>query len=179
MAKSLQDQLRQAGLANQKQVVKARKAKNTKEKMQRKGVVVTDEAAELVKQREAEKLAKDRALNDAKNKAAEDRAIQAQIQQMVTLNAIEGHGDIEYGFEYNGRIRNLYITNEIRKALINGILSIVGTSKTESIVPRKVAQKIAERDASWVLLMNNKNDVESASTDDEYAGYEVPDDLMW
>ena len=179
MAKSLQDQLRQAGLANQKQVVKARKAKNTKEKMQRKGVAVTDEAADLVKQREAEKLAKDRALNDAKNKAAEERAIQAQIQQMVTLNAIEGRGDVEYGFEYNGKSRNILITNELRKALINGVLSIVGTSETESIVPRKVAQKIAERDESWVLLMNNKNDGESTPADDEYAGYEVPDDLMW
>ncbi len=179
MAKSLQDQLRQAGLANQKQVVKARKAKNTKEKMQRKGVAVTDEAADLVKQREAEKLAKDRALNDAKNKAAEERAIQAQIQQMVTLNAIEERGDVEYGFEYNGKIRNIFITNELRKALINGVLSIVGTSETESIVPRKVGQKIAERDESWVLLMNNKNDVESTTADDEYAGYEVPDDLMW
>jgi len=35
VAKSLQEQLKQAGLANQKQMVKARKAKNTKEKMQR------------------------------------------------------------------------------------------------------------------------------------------------
>ena len=58
MAKSLQDQLRQAGIANQKQVVSARKAKNTKEKMQRKGHEVVDETAELVKQRDAEKLAR-------------------------------------------------------------------------------------------------------------------------
>lgn len=178
MAKSLQEQLRQAGLANQKQVVKARKAKNTKEKMQRKGVAVADEAAELVKQKEAEKLAKDRALNDAKNKAAEERAVQAQIQQMISLNAIEERGDVDYGFECNGKIRNIFVSTEIRKALINGVLAIVGQDDSESIIPRKVAQKIAERDSSWVLLMNSKNDEESTA-DDEYAGYEVPDDLMW
>lgn len=178
MAKSLQEQLRQAGLANQKQVVKARKAKNTKEKMQRKGVAVADEAAELVKQRELEKQAKDRALNDAKNKAAEERAIQAQIQQMVQLNEIDERGEVEYSYEHNGKIRNIFTTGDVRTALIKGILSIVGTSDSEFIVPRKVALKIAERDNSWVLLMNNKTE-EEGTTDDEYAGYEVPDDLMW
>ncbi len=178
MAKSLQEQLRLSGLANQKQVVKARKAKNTKEKMQRKGVAVTDEAAELVKQSVAENQAKDRALNNLKNQAAEERAIQAQIQQMITWNAIEERADVEFKFEHSGKIRNLFITSELRRALINGVLSIVGTADSESIVPRKVAQKIAERDSAWILLMNVKNE-ETTDVDDEYAGYEVPDDLMW
>ena len=178
MAKSLQEQLRLAGLANQKQVVKARKAKNTKEKMQRKGAVVVDEAAELVKQQEAEKLAKDRALNDARNRAAEERAIQAQIQQMIELNAISERGDVEFSYDHNGKIRNLFVTADLRRALVNGVLSIVGANNSETIVPSKVARKIAERDASWILLLNNKNDSD-AEPDDEYAGYEIPDDLMW
>ncbi|MFT4727825.1 MAG: hypothetical protein ACI9UN_002323 [Granulosicoccus sp.] len=178
MAKTLQEQLRLAGLANQKQVVKARKAKNTKEKMQRKGAVVVDETADLVKQHEAEKLTKDRALNDAKNRAAEERAVQAQIQQMTELNAIPDRGDVEFSYDHKGKIRNLFVTTEIRKALVNGVLSIVGANKSESIVPSKVARKIAERDASWILLMNSKSDSD-AGPDDEYAGYEIPDDLMW
>jgi len=178
MAKSLQEQLRLAGLANQKQVVKARKAKNTKEKMQRKGVEVTDETAELVKQREAEKLAKDRALNEAKNKAAEERAVQAQIQQMLDLNAIVERGETEYRFEHNGKIRNLFLSDEVRNALIRGVLAIVGTETSEAIVPRKVAEKIAERDESWLLLLNSK-DEQISDIEDDYAGYEVPDDLMW
>lgn len=178
MAKSLQEQLRLAGLANQKQVVKARKAKNTKEKMQRKGAVVVDEAAELVKQRESEKLARDRALNDAKNRAAEERAVQAQIQQMIELNAISEPGDVAFNYEFDGKIRNLFVTADIRKALVSGALSIVGDNNKESVVPGKVARKIAERDASWILLMNDKNDSETQA-DDEYAGYEIPDDLMW
>ena len=178
MAKSLQEQLRLAGLANQKQVVKARKAKNTKEKMQRKGAVVVDEAAELVKQQEAEKLAKDRALNDARNRAAEERAIQAQIQQMIELNAISERGDVEFSYDHNGKIRNLFVTADLRRALVNGVLSIVGANNSETIVPSKVARKIADRDARWILLLNNKNDSD-AEPDDEYAGYEIPDDLMW
>ena len=178
MAKSLQEQLRLAGLANQKQVVKARKAKNTKEKMQRKGAVVVDETADLVKQHEAEKLAKDKALNEARNRAAEERAVQAQIQQMIELNAIPDRGEVEFSYDHNGKIRNLFVTADIRKALVNGVLSIVGANKSESIVPSKVARKIAERDTSWILLLNTKSDPD-AEPDDEYAGYEIPDDLMW
>lgn len=178
MAKTLQEQLRLAGLANQKQVVKARKAKNTKEKMQRKGAVVIDEAGDLVKQQEAEKLAKDRALNDARNRAAEERAVQAQILQMTELNAIFERGDVEFSYDNDGKIRNLFVTTEIRQALVKGILAIVGTGKSETIVPSKVARKIAERDSGWILLMNSKSDLD-AEPDDEYAGYEIPDDLMW
>lgn len=178
MAKSLQDQLKQAGLANQKQMVKARKAKNTKEKMQRKGATVVDETAELVKQRDAEILARDRALNDEKNRAAEHKAIQAQIQQLIELNAVEERGDIEYRFDHAGVIKTLMLTGEHRQALIRGALAIVGKLDQLSVVPAKVAEKIAERDNSWLVLLNQR-DEDAADVVDEYAEYEVPDDLMW
>ena len=178
MAKSLQDQLKQAGLANQKQIVKARKAKNTKEKMQRKGKAVVDEAAELVKQRDAEKLARDKALNEEKNRQAERKAIQAQIQQLIQLNAIEERGDIEYRFDHAGVIKTLMLNNDHRQALIRGALAIVGEEDNLSIVPTQAAQKIAERDNRWVVVMNQREEA-SDDVEDEYAGYEVPDDLMW
>ncbi|MFK8083725.1 MAG: DUF2058 domain-containing protein [Granulosicoccus sp.] len=178
MAKSLQEQLKQAGLANQKQMVKARKAKNTKEKMQRKGNAVVDETAELVKQRDAEKLARDRALNAERDRAAQHKAIQAQIQQLVELNTIEDRGDIEYRFDHAGVIKTLMLTTEHRQALIRGALAIVGKDENLNMVPAKVAEKIAERDNSWLVLLNQRDD-DAADVDDDYAEYEVPDDLMW
>lgn len=178
MAKSLQDQLKQAGLANQKQVTKARKAKNTKEKMQRKGATVVDEAAELVKQRDAEKLERDRALNREKQQAAEQKAVQAQIRQLIELNAIEERGEVEYRFDHSGVIKTLMLTNELRQALIRGTLAIVGKGDELSIVPAKACEKISERDTSWLILQNQRDESE-ADADDEYAGYEIPDDLMW
>jgi len=177
MAKSLQDQLRQAGLANQKQVVSARKAKNTKEKMQRKGQEVVDETAELVKQRDADKLARDRALNEQKNKAAQEKAVQAQIKQLVELNAISERGDIEFRFDHAGTIKTLLLDNDVRNALIKGQLAIVGQTENLSIVPAKVARKIAERDHGWQVLLNSRT--EETADDDDYADYAVPDDLMW
>lgn len=179
MAKSLQEQLRQAGLASQKQAVKARKAKDTREKMQRKGVDVIDETAELVRQRDAEKLARDRALNEEKNRAAQARAIQAQIQQLIDLNAIADRGDTEYRFDHKGVIKTLMLQSEHRGALIRGSLAIVGQQETMAIVPRQVAEKIAERDDSWLIQLNARDDDTAREEDDDYAGYEVPDDLMW
>jgi len=178
MAKSLQEQLRQAGLANQKQMVKARKAQNTKEKMQRKGVDVVDETAEAVRQSDAEKLSRDRALNEQKNQAAQQKAIQAQIQQLIELNAIAERGDVEYRFDHAGVIKTLMLTTEHRRALIRGALAIVGNADNLSIVPAQAAEKIAERDTSWLVLQNQR-DEDDFDADDEYAGYEVPDDLMW
>lgn len=177
MAKSLQDQLRQAGIANQKQVVSARKAKNTKEKMQRKGHEVVDETAELVKRRDAEKLARDRALNEKINRAAQEKAVQAQIKELIELNAITERSDIEFRFDHAGTIKTLLLNNEVRQALIKGALAIVGKNDDLSIVPAKVAQKIAERDQSWQVLLNTLT--EAAAEEDEYADYAVPDDLMW
>ncbi|MFK7855496.1 MAG: DUF2058 domain-containing protein [Granulosicoccus sp.] len=177
MAKSLQDQLRQAGIANQKQVVRARKAKNTKEKMQRKGQDIVDETAELVKKRDAEKLNRDRALNEQKNKAAQEKALQAQIRQLIELNAITERGDIEFRFDHAGTIKTLLLTKELRQALINGFLAIVGLNDELSVVPAKVALKIAERDQRWQVLLNSRS--EEIAADDEYADYAVPDDLMW
>ena len=179
MAKSLQDQLKQAGLANHKQVVKARKAKNTKEKMQRKGAEITDEAAELVKQRDAEKLERDRALNKEKHQAAEQKAVQAQIQQIIELNAIPDRGESEYRFDHNGLIKTLRLQDEHRQALIRGALAIVGKGESLAVVPAKAAEKIDERDASWLVLQNQRDSDSDSDIDDEYAGFEVPDDLMW
>ena len=178
MSKSLQEQLRKAGLANQKQMVKARKAQNTKEKMQRKGNAVVDETAELVKQSDADRLARDKALNDERNRAAEHKAIQAQIQELITLNAITERGATEYRFDHAGTIKTLMLTDEHRQALIRGALAIVGRNDALSIVPAQAARKIAERDRHWLVLMNER-DEDSLDADDEYAGYEVPDDLMW
>lgn len=178
MAKSLQEQLKQAGLASQKQVVKARKAKNTREKLQRKGADVVDETAERVRQSEAEKLARDRALNAERNKAAEQRAIQAQIRQIIALNALNERGDTEHRFDHNGIIKTLMLPADQRQALVRGALAIVGQEEELSVVPRQAAEKIAERDESWLVLLNSR-DEDSTEEDDEYAGYEIPDDLMW
>ena len=88
MSKSLQDQLLKAGLANRKQAVSARKAKNSKDKLKRSGKDIDDEVTQAVEKSQQEKLAKDRQLNDEKNHKARQAAIAAQIAQLIELNAL-------------------------------------------------------------------------------------------
>ncbi|OED44726.1 hypothetical protein AB833_00955 [Chromatiales bacterium (ex Bugula neritina AB1)] len=177
MAKSLQDQLLKAGLANKKQAVRARKAKNSKEKLQRAGITVDDESALLVQQAEQKKLEKDRELNRLKTEKADLAAIQAQIKQIIGLNRITERGDIEFRFPEGTLVKTLLVSEQQRAALISGAIAIVKYADDYNLVPRKVALKIAERDPSKILLCNENTADED--TDDEYADYQVPDDLMW
>ncbi len=177
MGNSLQDQLFKAGLASKKQAVRAKKAKNTKEKQQRKGVDVIDEAAELVSKSEAEKRAKDQQLNKKINEQAQAKAIKAQIVELVSLNRVAERGETEFRYTDNGTIKTLMLQNDTRELIIKGVLNIVSVNEQHDIVPRAVASKIAERDADAVIVANSADD--GIDEDDEYADFKVPDDLMW
>lgn len=177
MSKSLQDQLLKAGLANKKQAVRAKKAKNSKEKLKRTGKEVGDEVTEAVQQSRQDKIAKDRELNELKNQKNREAAIQAQIVQLVELNAVKERGEIEFSFPQDNLIKTISVTGKQRDALVAGVLAIVNLKDSYSIVPRKTAEKIAERDESIILLCNTESTEEQI--DDEYADFKVPDDLMW
>lgn len=186
MGNSLQDQLLKAGLANKKQAVKAKKAKNHKEKQQRSGAQVVDEAAASAEKAQQEKIERDRALNREKQAAAEEKAIQAQIRQLILLNRLEERGEHNFRFTQDATIKTLLVTESQRKALVSGALALVVLDDVE-IVPRAVADKIAERDEAKIILNNAKDspqDTANSETDeydeyDEYHEYQVPDDLMW
>lgn len=177
MGNSLQDQLFKSGLASKKQSVRAKKAKNTKEKQQRKGVDVADETADLVNKADAEKRAKDQQLNQQINADAQAKAIKAQIVEFVTLNRIPERGDIEFRYNDNGKIKTLMLQSDTRDQIVKGILTIVSINGQHNIVPRQVAEKIAERDDKAIIVANKSSD--EHAIDDEYADYKIPDDLMW
>ena len=46
-----------------------------------------------------------------------------------------------------------------------------------ALVPKPVAEKIAERDSACVVLLNRPP--EQPDEADPYADYPIPDDLMW
>lgn len=177
MGNSLADQLLKAGLASKKQAVRAKKAQNTKEKQQRKGVEVVDETAELVNKTDAENRAKDQKLNQQRNAEAQAKAIKAQIVELVSLNKITERGETEFSYNDSGKIKTFMLQKETREKLVKGVFSIVSVNQQHDIVPRMVAAKIAERDANAIVLANQNNEVDDQ--DDEYADYKVPDDLMW
>ena len=189
MGNSLQDQLKKAGLANAKQAAKAKRAQGQKARDAQRGVIVEDEAARLAREAQAAKVARDRELNRAAQDAREAREIQAQIRQIVDMNRVAERGGAEFRFTDGTRIRTVHVEEEARDALVKGRLGVVRLDGSKGaagepryeIVPRAVAKKVAERDAERVVLLNSRDEAAEAPApeDDPYAGYEVPDDLMW
>ena len=178
MGNSIQDQLLKAGLGNKKQAVKARKAQNQKQKLKATGVKGEDEADVLAREAQQEKVERDRELNRQKQAEADAKAIAAQIQQLIEMNRIEERGETEFAFSVDAIIRTLQLTDTHRKQVVSGKLAIARLGGGYEVVPRQVAEKIAERDSSVIVLKNDSSEIEEAG-DDEYADYQVPDDLMW
>lgn len=177
MGKSLQDQLLKAGLASNKQAAKARKAQNNKRKQKAAGVAEASESEILVQKAQQEKVERDRELNRTKQEVAEAKAVQAQIRQLIEMNRITERGEIEFSFTDESTVKTLMLQEQERKLLISGRLAVLRIDDNYEIVPRPVAEKIAERDASVLVLQNNQSEEDSA--DDEYADYKIPDDLIW
>lgn len=185
MALSLQDQLLKAGLADKKKANQVKREKHKKVKHQKKHKVVeADSAKEAAAKTLAEKQEKDRVLNEASKQQAEEKAIAAQIRQLITLNKQpKGKGDIACNFTDGTLVKRLYVDQVTQSRVAAGKLAIVKSGEGYEIVPTPVADKIAQRDENTVVYRADQHDITSDSSADEeddwYADYEIPDDLTW
>jgi len=176
---SLQDQLLKAGIVDKKKAKKIKLAKHSQTRKQPKGHVQVDENKLQVEKALADRLAKDRAMNKEKQLIAEQKAIQAQIIQLIKSNAIDSQkGDIAYQFTDGKLIAKIYVSELIQKQLSKGIVAIAKIDDHYEVVPAIIAEKICQRD-SQVIVVQNDNIKSEIDEDDPYADYQIPDDLMW
>ncbi len=176
---SLQEQFLKAGLVNKNKVKVANQDKSRQQKIERRsGTQSVDEvrlAALETQRRNAERA---RELNAQRDAAATQKAIAAQIVQMVQKNRqSKGSGDIAYNFTHGNKIERLYVSAAVQAHLMAGRLVIVCLGGAAELVPRVIADKIAERDASLVVRVNKTSS--EVDADDPYAAFKIPDDLMW
>lgn len=175
---SLQEQFLKAGLVNKNKARQVQQEKGKQQKIERRtGTQGVDEvklaAAELQRQ-QAERA---RAMNAQRDAAATQKAIMAQIVQLVEKNKQpKGNGDLAYNFTHNGRIERIHVAAKVQEHLVAGRLVIVRIGDSTELVPRIIADKIAERDASLVVQVKKAAEVDP---DDPYAAFQIPDDLMW
>ncbi|MFT4861538.1 MAG: hypothetical protein ACI95C_000748 [Pseudohongiellaceae bacterium] len=178
MVMSLQEQLKKSGLVDEKKAKQLKRAKVKQEKLVRKNQAPSDAERKLELLREKQALAaKDRQLNQQKNAVAQNAALKAQINQLVETNSVKPDGDKKYGYVDAGKIKNLWINQAQIDQLSRGILCIVSHASGGVLVPRAVAEKIQQRDASAILHKVEANG--APAEDDPYAKYEIPDDLDW
>lgn len=178
---SLQDQLLKAGLVDKKKAQSSKKAKNKQQYQQKKGQqqqTETDKARELAEKAKQEQAERSRELNRQQREEAERVAIQAQIRQLINMNRIDrSRGETAYQFADGNKVQSIYVTDKLQQQLADGIIAIVRLDEGYELIPRQVIDKITQRDASCLVVLNDSND--TPDEDDPYADFQIPDDLMW
>ncbi len=178
---SLQDQLLKSGLVSKAQAKSAKSDKRKQTQQQRKNnATVADEAKELALKAQAEKVERDRELNQIRQQKDEQKQLLAQVKQLIELNRqFKDDDGLPYHFSDNNRIRTLYVSETMREQIIRGSLAIVKLGEGYEVVSAEVAQKINLRNAASVIVYNDPiiNPVDNAG--DPYAAYQIPDDLIW
>lgn len=181
---SLQDQLLKAGLTTKHKARQANADSRKKNKQKRSGVKHEASLQEQVRddlaKAQADKAAKDAALNADKQKALAEKEKYQRILQILEHHQLKDtQGENEYNYTFIKKIKKLYVNDLTQKSLINGRLALCGLDENTYIVTAETANKLAELDSSVVLLQNDKVAEELADEDDPYADYQIPDDLMW
>jgi uncharacterized protein YaiL (DUF2058 family) len=176
---SLQDQFLKAGLIDKNKAKLAQQDKSKQKKVERRtGTESVDEsrlAALEVQRKNAERVREHNAQRDA---VASQKAIFAQIVQLVQKNRqSKGAGDIAYYYTHGIKIDKIYVSAAVQTHLIAGRLVIVCLEGKTELLPRIIAEKIAERDASLVVRV--KKTTTEIDVDDPYAAFQIPDDFTW
>jgi len=182
MGNSLFDQLKKSGLVDEKKAKKAKQGQyKGKQAKARKGTPKpVAESTLLAQQALADKLEKDRQLNQKQKDKVEQKAIAAQIKQLIETNSIKDRdGDIVYNFSDNNVVKQLHVSERVQKSLVSGRLAIARFGAGYELVPRAVADKIKQRDEHCIISLELSYDEPDLGENDPYADYKIPDDLMW
>ncbi|MNH56953.1 hypothetical protein D3C81_121380 [compost metagenome] len=174
---ALQAQLLKAGLVDNK---KAKKLTKQAHHEQRIGQSNEAEIKANIEKAQQEKLAKDQALNLEKQQQLEEKALKASIIQMIKHHKISNtDGDSVYQFIDEGKIKKVYISQQIYNALVSGSLVIAKDQNQYAYLHKALAEKIDQKMKGFILLNNAESNEQTTDEEDPYAAYVIPDDLMW
>ncbi len=111
--------------------------------------------------------------------AKQKRELKLKVQELLKDKAqnIEAAEHVRH-FEYNGRIRRVYVTPEQLGDLNRGVLGLVQLDGRYLIVAVEMAEQVRLLLPSIVALLIDPN---APAADDPYSDplYQVPDDLVW
>jgi hypothetical protein len=181
MRNTLQDQLLKAGLIDEKKVKQVKKQQQSQQQKVAKNQrhIETDETKLLAQKVLAEKAEQDRLLNQKHNEQMMQRAIAAQIRQLIEAHRqSRGDGSVAYNFVDNKVIKKILVSQKVIDQIQFGQLAVVKLDEKYELIPTRAAEKIRERDANCVIICNAQQSGKQVD-DDPYADFKIPDDLMW
>ena len=175
---TLQEQMLKAGLVSSKKVAKVQRTA-------KKSRVQAREAREAVEENKKAQVERDKLLSEQQKQAVLSKEYKAQVKQLIEMNRVmPGRGDISFNFTDGSIIKKITVDKLTQTQLINGRLAIARLAAQSNgdseyaIIPAVVAEKIAQRDASSIVLHSALSQ-EVQDEDDPYADFKIPDDLMW
>ena len=177
MAKNaLQAQLLKAGLVDSK---KAKQISKQSQHAKRTGDLADIEAKKVMAAAQAKKIAKDQRLNQEKQQILEEKMLRANIIQMIKQHQItDTQGDVDYQFVDDSKVKKIHVTQKLYEQIVAGQVAIARLEESYALLPRPLADRIDAKLEGYMVVSNDKSDTELA-TDDPYAAYMIPDDLMW
>jgi len=176
MAKTLQDQLIQAGLAEPDQ---ARKPAGKRGKPARRGPKKRKAGKDEARRAQSPRQTRDAAASpdaDAQEPVPRNaREATAWARRIVAGARLDRRkADIPFRYTLGQRVKEITVTREQQRQLAAGEAAIVNIEGRFDVVPRAAAERVARLDARAVVLLN-----EPGADDAAEAEHPVPDDLMW
>ena len=177
MAKNaLQAQLLKAGLVDSK---KAKKISKQTQHAKRTGDLDSMETKKALAEAQAKKLEKDQKLNQQKQQALEEKALKANIVQMIKQHQItDTDGDVSYQFVDESKVKKISITQKLYDQIVAGHVVIARLEDGYALLPRPLADRIDTKMQGF-MVVSNDTAADTLEEDDPYAAYVIPDDLMW
>ncbi|RNC77940.1 DUF2058 family protein [Piscirickettsia salmonis] len=181
---NLRDQLVKSGAVSKDAARKAAQEKRQKNAKQNKlsKKAKAELAVEQVQQQQQQVQQKRTQKIDMTKLDKEKRARKAQVLDILKvhrLNRDPKTADQRYHFNYNSKAYEIDVTAAQRNGILNQSFAIIVFEDQPNLVPIEVADKVKGFDGDVFTFICQKDEVDLNNTSDEYAGYEIPDDLMW
>lgn len=182
MGNSFREQLLKLGLVEKKQVDQAKKKEYLTKKQQPKSRAqqIVDENKALAKQALAEKKEKERLRNQQREEELRRKQEAEQVRQLIASHRLaQDKQGTAFRFADTGRIQRIFIAAAMVDGLSRGMLAITRSGSVYEVIPAVIAEKIVLLEPAVIVLWNRDRNNNESTVDDAYAGYEIPDDLMW
>jgi uncharacterized protein len=177
MGSTLQDQFLKMGLVDKKQADSVKKSRHEQKKNEKES---PKESRIQAQEALVAKKERSRQLNQTKNMELRERETAARIRQLIDSNRLPATGgDTPYKFTDNNKVKRLFLADNIVEQLSRGALAIVRQAGEYRIIPANVAETVQQFNKNLVVVYHIPLKNIPSDHEDPYAGYQVPDDLMW
>ena len=108
--------------------------------------------------------------------AQRQKRMKAEIQEIIDSTALKQFkGEEIYRFTLQNKIRELLVSEPVRKQLVSGELAITRLNGVTRIIPSASATRICTINPQWLVFIST--DVSGPSDEDDE--FPIPDDLVW